>query len=208
MSQIMIKYFLVIVLFTMILQAQNKIISATPMRKNEVVKSDTALYDVYGLKYKLSQPIKYIIQHSSIGAATAFSLYSISALRGDIQDEMGIGFMAMPIIGGFIGLISGTVYGIYKGNADEKTRKVDDTFYHKSGKYGYCFGVSSSNRAKKFSLTNAITVKTESDIKIFPEVLALSFEFARWDGTEHRANELKWGIDGKYYFSNKSFFNV
>jgi len=204
----MIKYFLVFVVFTMILHAQNEIISDTPMRKNEVSQSDTALYDVYGLKYKLSQPIKYIIQHSSIGAATAFSLYSISVLRGDTQDEMGIGFMAMPIIGGFIGLISGTVYGIYKGNVDEKTRKGDDTFYHKSGKYGYNFGVSSTNTAKKFSLTNAITVKTESDIKAFPEVLALSLEFARWDGTEHRANELKWGIDGKYYFSNKSFFNL
>jgi len=172
----------------MILQAQNKIISATPMRKNEVVKSDTALYDVYGLKYKLSQPIKYIIQHSSIGAATAFSLYSISALRGDIQDEMGIGFMAMPIIGGFIGLISGTVYGIYKGNADEKTRKVDDTFYHKSGKYGYCFGVSSSNRAKKFSLTNAITVKTESDIKILGYLLLTTKLYICGYGISKRPN--------------------
>lgn len=202
------KIVLLFVVFTLNVQSQNVIISDTLKRKADVNKPDTALYDMYGLEYGFSQPLKYIIQHSSIGAATAFSLYSISVLSGNTQDEMGIGFMAMPIIGGSIGLISGTVYGIYKWNDDKKIKKENASFYHKSGKYGYNFGISSIKTGKKYSFSNAISVKTDSDVKEYPEVLSLSFEYARWDGTEHRANEIKLGIDGKYYFINKSFYNL
>jgi len=115
--------------------------------------------------------------------------------------------MAMPIIGGSIGLISGTVYGLYKGAVDTEKKETDRSFYHVVEKYGYEFGVSSTFSGNKFSLHNSVTIRMESVEKYCPDVLSFNFEYSRWNGTVHKANELKYGADGKYYFLNHSFFN-
>jgi len=175
--------------------------------KNKVMLSDTALYDKYGMSYKISQPLKYGILHASTGAAAAFSLYSVLWVRGDFQDEMGIGFMFMPIIGGSLGLISGSIYGLFKGLNDEDLKRDDLSFYHTSGTYLYLYGMGFNNSDNKFSVKIDFPLYRQAEKLYFPNVLAFTFEYVKWNGEVHMADEFKYGIDGKYYYSNNSFFN-
>jgi len=199
----MIIYIFSFLLFTYVSTAQTELTTL----ESKIMPSDTALYDKYGMSYKISQPLKYGILHASTGAAAAFSLYSVLWVKGDFQDEMGIGFMFMPIVGGSLGLLSGSIYGLFKGMNDEDLKRDDLSFYHKSGTYLYLYGTGFSNADNKFSIKIDFPLCRQTEKLYFPNVLAVTVEYVKWNGDIHMADEFKYGIDGKYYYSNSAFFN-
>ncbi|MFZ4619787.1 MAG: hypothetical protein ACOYNS_04450 [Bacteroidota bacterium] len=174
---------------------------------SSVIDSDSTSQIVHGSNDRLIKTAEYALLHGSIGAATAFGTYYLLNVNGTIHDELGVGFMAMPIIGGAAGLISGTIYGLTRDYpAGQKTSQVEPEPESRSS-LDLEIGAGSALSLKKFS-ANVSLIKRNDSVPRRPDFYSLDAEYVRWNGSVNDADEFKFGIGGRNYLGSASGINV
>lgn len=171
------------------------VIAGGPLR----AQTDTALYDLYGMNRHISQPVRLSLQHAMVGATAALTVYGVLIVNDRVHDDMGIGFLVMPILGGGMGFLSGLVTGLIE-SGDPGPHPKPFVMY----RYGYGF-LPASNTDR---IDLSIPILRHNGYPYLPEEISLRTSFSSWWLADRDAKEFQFGLEGRSPITTARFVST
>ncbi len=153
--------------------------------------------------YRVNQGIKGFYRWASVGAAAGALFYLNN------PDDLGIGLILYPPLGGFLGGVTGGIVGVHKGEKFNQRKRRNPNFHAPKNLYGYEVRFGTSLSDSKFSSAIFISGRNKWS---FIDGWRIGYCYNEWDGDwverpdghySYNAEEIKYEIHGVKYFTRR-----